>query len=197
MKFITLIAALLLLQACRDAASQRPEQSFSPSDEFVYDTAYRASRFDFPVGKPDAKGYYNAQKFGKNTHLGDDWNGLGGGNTDLGDTVYAIANGYITFAEDIYGGWGNVVRILHQLPPGKPYDQVESLYAHLDTIFAQPQSYVRIGTPVGTIGTNHGQYYAHLHLELRHIAGLPIGGGYSTDTTGYLDPTRFIKANRK
>ncbi len=25
--------------------------------------------FDFPVGKPDAKKYYNAQKFGKNAHL--------------------------------------------------------------------------------------------------------------------------------
>ncbi|MBL4587064.1 MAG: hypothetical protein JKX84_08430, partial [Flavobacteriales bacterium] len=26
--------------------------------------------FDFPVGPPDAKGYYNAQPFGKNEHLG-------------------------------------------------------------------------------------------------------------------------------
>ncbi len=27
------------------------------------------------------RGYYNAQVFGKNNHLGDDWNGVGGGNT--------------------------------------------------------------------------------------------------------------------
>jgi hypothetical protein len=41
--------------------------------------------FDYPVGKPNGKGYYNAQKFGENTHLGEDWNGVRGGNSDLGD----------------------------------------------------------------------------------------------------------------
>ena len=54
-----------------------------------------ANGFDFPVGKPDAKGYYNAQPFGKNTHLGDDWNGLRGGDSDLGDPIYNIAHGKV------------------------------------------------------------------------------------------------------
>jgi len=66
-----------------------------------------ANHFDFPVGKPDAKGYYNAQKFQKNNHLGDDWNAVTGGNTDLGDPIYAIGNGKVTFAEDAGSGWGN------------------------------------------------------------------------------------------
>lgn len=35
-----------------------------------------ADAFDFPVGKPDAKSYYNAQPFTKNNHLGDDWNAV-------------------------------------------------------------------------------------------------------------------------
>src|SRR5690606_36567173 len=99
--------------------------------------------FDFPVGKPDANGYYNAQGFTENNHLGDDWNGLGGGNTDLGDTIYAIGNGYITFAEDIYGGWGNVIRILHKFPNSSGHEYVESLYAHMDSIFVQPEQYIR------------------------------------------------------
>ncbi len=37
-----------------------------------------ANAFDYPVGKPDAVGYYNAQPFGKNHHLGDDWNAVTG-----------------------------------------------------------------------------------------------------------------------
>ena len=62
--------------------------------------------FDFPVGAPNAKNYYNAQKFGKNDHLGDDWNGKGGSNTDLGDPVYAASAGIVSFSDDLKGGWG-------------------------------------------------------------------------------------------
>jgi len=70
-----------------------------------------ANQFDYPVGKPDAKGYYNAQKFGVNLHLGEDWNAVTGGNSDLGDPIFSIANGFVDFAEDVGGGWGNVIRI--------------------------------------------------------------------------------------
>lgn len=153
-----------------------------------------ATAFDYPVGRPDARGYYNAQPFGKNTHLGDDWNALTGGNTDLGDTIYAIANGYINFAEDIEGGWGNVVRISHYLPNGS---SVESLYAHCDRIIIAANQWVNIGEPIATIGTANDQYSAHLHLEIRERLGMPIGGGYSSNTNGYLDPTEFINNHRR
>ncbi|MCP4808387.1 MAG: hypothetical protein GY913_06235 [Proteobacteria bacterium] len=33
--------------------------------------------FDQPVGHPDAEGYFDAQPFGVNHHLGQDWNGNG------------------------------------------------------------------------------------------------------------------------
>ena len=150
--------------------------------------------FDFPVGKPNAKGYYNAQKFGENNHLGDDWNGVQGGNSDLGDPIYPIGKGYVTFAENIGGGWGNVIRIIHYLPSGKQY---ESVYAHCDSILVSPDNWVEKGTKIGTIGTANDQYYAHLHLEIRDDITMEIGGGYSTDTSGYIDPTEFIKSRRK
>jgi hypothetical protein len=35
-----------------------------------------------------------------------------------------------------------------------------------------------------------------LHFEMRSDNNLGIGGGYSSDTTGYLDPTNFINAHR-
>jgi murein DD-endopeptidase MepM/ murein hydrolase activator NlpD len=150
--------------------------------------------FDFPVGKPDGKGYYNAQKFGKNNHLGDDWNGLGGGNSDLGDPIYAIANGYVSLAEDIKGGWGNVIRIVHFLNEN---EQIESLYAHCNKINVKLGDYVKKGELIGTIGNNRGLYLAHLHLELRSSPDLPIGGGYANSKAGYLDPTNFIKCHRE
>lgn len=158
------------------------------------DSSKIAFGFDFPVGKPDAKGYYDYQGFTKNNHLGEDWNGLSGGNTDLGDTIYAIGNGQVTYAENFGGGWGNTIRIVHKLPDGENY---ESVYAHCDTILTMAHSWVFKGEPIGTIGTANGQYYAHLHLEIREKVGLPIGNGYSSDTTGYVNPTEFIKKYRQ
>ena len=158
-------------------------------DSTKYPTDYTATSFDFPVGKPNAMGYYNAQKFGSNHHLGDDWNAVTGGNSDLGDPIYSIANGYVQFARNIKGGWGNVIRIHHQLPNGK---LVESLYAHCDTILVREHSWIKKGEQIGTIGTAFGKYPAHLHLEMRDTVGMPIGGGYSRNSTGYLDPTKFI-----
>ena len=156
---------------------------------------YTANGFDFPVGKTNAKGYYNAQKFGKNTHLGDDWNGVKGGNSDLGDSVYTIANGYVTEATNLGGGWGNVIRIVHKTS-GTKWHYVESLYAHCDKLNIKKGDWVKRGAQIGTIGNNGGMYYAHLHLELRHTPDLPLGGGYSKDTSGYLDPTWFIRQHR-
>jgi murein DD-endopeptidase MepM/ murein hydrolase activator NlpD len=159
----------------------------------AFQPEYIADQFDYPVGKPDAEGYYNAQGFGDNNHLGDDWNAKTGGNSDLGHPFYTVANGYVTFAEDIRGGWGNVIRVLHQLPDGT---QVESLYAHADTVLVKKGDWVKRGQQIGTIGTAHGLYWAHLHFEMRTDPKMAIGGGYSTATGGYLDPTAFIEAHR-
>ena len=149
-----------------------------------------ANHFNYPVGPPDGKGYYNAQPFGKNNHLGDDWNGNGGGNSDLGDTIYAVANGYINTAKDISGGLGNIIRITHYLAYKS---QVESIYAHCNELFVDSGNFVGIGT---AIGTAHGKYPAHLHFEMRSDLNLPIGGGYSLNKDGCLDPTAFIRAHR-
>lgn len=149
--------------------------------------------FDFPVGKPNAKGYYDAQPFGINNHLGEDWNGNKGSNTDLGDTIYAIAHGYVSLAEDLEGGWGNVIRVIHQFPTGR---EVESLYAHCEQILVEEGDFVKRGQPIGTIGTANGKYVAHLHFEIRNQIGMPIGPGYAENKDGYLNPTEFIKQNR-
>lgn len=157
----------------------------------------KADGFDFPVGKPDAKGYYNAQKFGQNNHLGDDWNGLKGGNSDFGDPIYAVANGKVTEAVQFFGGWGKVIRVAHTFDKGGKTFFYESLYAHLDTMLVSKGTTLQKGQLIGKMGNAEGQYLAHLHLEIRDGIGYDLGGGYSTNTKGYVDPTKFIKANRK
>jgi murein DD-endopeptidase MepM/ murein hydrolase activator NlpD len=153
--------------------------------------------FDFPVGKPNAKGYYNAQPFKKNNHLGDDWNGNGGGNSDLGDTIYAVSNGLITESIQYFGGWGKVIRQVSVWNTSGEMEAVETVYAHLDKMLVRKNEWVKRGQAIATMGNAEGKYYAHLHLEMKSEILGEIGGGYSTDTTGYMNPTRFIKSHRK
>lgn len=163
------------------------------SSLFKDNTIYTANSFDYPVGKPNAKGYYNAQAFGKNAHLGDDWNAVTGGNSDLGHPIFATANGYVNFAKDIKGGWGKVIRVWHQMADGKI---VESLYAHCNEILVKEGAFIKKGQKIATIGNADGLYYAHLHFEIREDIALPVGAGYSSETKGYLDPTKFVKEHR-
>ncbi len=150
-----------------------------------------ADGFDHPVGPPDASGYYNAQPFGRNEHLGDDWNGLGGGDTDLGDPVYSVAHGRVVSAGEAGPGWGPVVRVVHRLPDGA---EIESIYAHLDTISVSAGSLVKRGAVLGSIGTAHGAWVAHLHLEIREQVGRDLGGGYG-HPNGHVDPSAFIASH--
>jgi murein DD-endopeptidase MepM/ murein hydrolase activator NlpD len=187
--WISLVGAAVSVSVVTDATRKSADRDEPPA------ATAECGGFDFPVGPPNASGYYDAQPFGINDHLGNDWNGNGGGDSDLGDPVHAIADGVISVASDHAGGWGNVVRVVHACGE-VPGQEVESLYAHLDTIEVHAGQRVDRGQRLGTIGTAGGQYRAHLHLELRARRGMPLGGGYSKDTTGYLDPSAFILGHR-
>ena len=177
-----------------------PDSKSAPEAYFdsIFNTnpSFEADGFDFPVGKPNAKNYFNAQTFGKNYHLGEDWNGNGGGNTDLGDPVFSTSNGLVIFTEDVCCGWGNIVRIVHKLPVHDEFSYVESFYAHMHNINVKNGEFVKRGQQIGTIGTANGRYSAHLHFEMRDALNMPIGQGYSQDQTGYIAPTEFINKNR-
>ncbi len=170
----------------------------SQKDISVYDSVfeqypqYESEGFVFPIGDNLYGGYYNAKKFDIDNHLGDDWNGVGGGDSDLGDPIYASASGYVFYARDTgIDSWGNVIRIVHK-HNGKYY---ETLYAHCDEINIAENSMVPTGGRIGTIGNANGHYLAHLHFELRDDVTMGLGHGYHENKKGYLDPTAFIEAN--
>lgn len=208
MRLHLFILTFLLLPSCRrsehavtpvvspapivEAAALNPRPAPPPT---LSASCPQPDGFDFPVGPPDGRGYYNAQVFGATHHLGDDWNGTGGGNSDKGDPIHSIANGIVVSAFDGGPGWGNVVRILHRAAGPDP-GWVESLYAHLETMNVRQAQVVRRGQKIGTMGDAGGRYTAHLHFEIRTRPGLPLGGGYARDTHGYTDPTAFIRSQR-
>ncbi|PJZ53552.1 M23 family metallopeptidase [Leptospira adleri] len=165
---------------------QSVEEFFSNHSDFISDG------FDFPVGAPNAKGYVDKQPFGKNFHLGEDWNAIG--RNDYGDPVYSVSNGVVKFAREEGPGWGNVIVVSHRLPDGR---WINSLYAHLSKMSVQKGDRVRKGDRIGKIGDANRRYGPHLHFELREDFFLPTGGGYGKELEGYLNPKEFIRANRR
>ncbi|MEM9819740.1 MAG: M23 family metallopeptidase [Bacteroidota bacterium] len=157
---------------------------------------YISDGFDFPVGKPNAEGYYKAQLFGENKHLGEDWNGVGGGNTDLGDPVFSISNGLVTFSRDVCCGWGKVIRVVHRLPNHPEFKYIEAVYAHMHNVNVKAGDLIKRGQHIGTIGNAGGRYHAHLHFEMRNFINMSLGPGYSDDVYGYENPSDFISKNR-
>jgi hypothetical protein len=191
-------AVAALVTSCDEA----PE----PASEIVQVTEAMTTTdgFDYPVGPPDGSGYYNAQDFGvwndtyNGYHLGEDWNGNDGGNTDCDDPVYASANGDVIFNGNGGTGWGNTIILEHTLPDNT---KLWTMYAHMNTLLSAVVTSVQRGEQIGTIGDGSGDcdgspYYAHLHFEMRDTYLATPGPGYSESTAGWIDPSNYIDANR-
>ena len=142
---------------------------------------------------------YNAQQFWEMNdkrgghHTGDDLNGIGGMDSDLGDPVFATADGLVLFAGEPSPGWGKVVVIAHTAPDGSP---LESMYAHLNSCDVTPGTLVARADKVGSVGTANGFYPAHLHFEMHTGNAVDIGAGYASTPLNRLDPMATVNSLR-
>jgi murein DD-endopeptidase MepM/ murein hydrolase activator NlpD len=104
----------------------------------------------------------------------------------------------VVFARDVHLGWGNVVIIRHAYRESGMVKHIDSLYGHLNSILVQRGQKVARGQQIGTMGTAHGQYDAHLHLEIRK--NLEIGmsrSKFQKNLSNYYDPSQFIASHRQ
>jgi len=153
-----------------------------------------ALRWELPMGSGHGALTYNAQKFWEpnpkrgGPHHGDDLNGIGGMNTDLGDPIFAAADGLVIYAGEPSPGWGNTVIVAHRTET----EVLHTMYAHLDRIDVPVGALVARGGRIGTNGTANGYYPAHLHLELRRSDHIDIGSGYGENPLNRIDPVGTI-----
>ena len=158
--------------------------------------AYPVGDVEFVTEKNDWRDkWYNAQDFGENRHLGEDWNKTTGGDTDCGEPVYSTAEGTIIMARDAGPGWGNAVMIEHTATDGT---KLRSLYGHLGSIVVSSGSVAR-RQQIGTIGNANGRYKCHLHFEMKWSESSmwnDVGPGYSDQYHGWIDPSEFIEKTR-
>ncbi len=198
--------------------------SHEPGNVFdaYLNTEYPAANgFDFPIGDVNGEGSYSdkvtgaehkgwfvATKFGEvyslGIHPGEDWNGAGGGNTDLNQAVFATATGRVTVAENFGQPWGNVVMVEHVFYSNHEKLTIYSLYAHLSEISVAVNQTVRRRQRIGAIGQDPQKTFsAHLHFEMRWDGQLaptywPSSNGKDQAwvTEHYTPPSEFIRAHR-
>ncbi len=156
-----------------------------------------ATRFDMPMGSEHGALTYNARPFRIARHLGDDLNGIGGGNSDLGDAVYSAAAGRVVYAGSPGPGWGKMILIAHRLPDSDDLGPViQTMYAHLESIRVEAGQNVQRGDQIGTVGTAEGAYLAHLHFEVRLGPYVNPGQGYANTPLNRVGPEQFIRTHR-
>ncbi|RMA42342.1 peptidoglycan DD-metalloendopeptidase family protein [Rhodophyticola porphyridii] len=182
-------------------------------------TTIFADAFRHPLGNGlttplnDGDGFYVAFGFNEpnpelagSFHLGADWNGEGGGDTDLGDPVFSVANGTVVSVVADQGsattGFGNYIVLRHdfeepRLIGGQSVSHVYSLYAHLDTVASMTIGQeISIGQQIGTLGSSGYSEAAHLHLEITLGNTLPTSDdGYNPAgaPSDWVDPVAFVE----
>lgn len=191
-------------------------------DEYLSAETLPADGFEFPFGRGDGSGsytdiatgkrfagWYVATHFGEQyslgIHPGEDWNGNGGANTDLGQDVFAVANGRVVFAADCGRLWGNVIMIEHVFYENQEKKKIRSLYAHLLQLKVRKDQQVRRRERIATIGQDPEKLFdAHLHLELRWDETLEPTYWPSSNRKEvswvrehYAEPTAFIRSHAK
>lgn len=151
----------------------------------------------YPVGKnleDFKKNWYNPQPFGTKVsygyHDGDDFNLKTGGNTDLGQSMFAIAPGKVVYKKLNDGGWGNHLVIKHT----GLWGTVWARYAHCQNIFVNVDNEVSEGFKVATLGNTGSSTAAHLHFSIFKVQGNWTGVAKTLADLNkrFHNPTTFI-----
>ncbi len=191
--------------------------------EMLMDTTL-ADGFDFPIGDKNAQGSYVDKKTGKKysgwyiatqaaetyflgIHTGEDWNGNGGGDSDLGQPVYSPAKGKVIFSDECPSPWGNCMLIEHRYVENGVIKTVFTQFSHLKELKVKKGEYVDRRQEVGSIGKgNMKEYPAHLHFEIRKENMREYDIDYWPTThekdvawvkKHYEMPSDFVKTHRK
>lgn len=81
---------------------------------------------------------------------------------DVGDTIRAVFDGKVRFADNIRNGYGNLVIIRH-------FNGLETYYSHLSKIMVNVNDDVKAGDIIGRVGQTGRATTHHLHFETRYF----------------------------
>lgn len=166
-----------------------------------------ADGFDFPAGNSEGTGTYvsktTRKKYagwkvtgkpgepdGDQPHTGEAWNGSGGGATDEGQPVFAIAAGTVSEIKD--SPRGPAVIIEHRFVENGALHTVWSVSAGLADITLKAGDTVKRRQPLGVIGNRGDGTLVQLYLEIRTKPAAE-----DDPVKGCEPPSEFIRAHGK
>ncbi len=192
------VAAQVLFSCSREKEAGRPpfDAAFVRLTPEEVATLPLASRFQMPMGGEEGALVYNAQPFRITRHLGDDLNGVGGWNSDLGDPVFAAGAGRVIYSGVPGPGWGNLIMLAHRVPEAEGPQVYQTVYAHLGERLVRHGDTVKRGQKIGSVGTADGRYLAHLHFEIRRSRSVYPGLGYAEGPLDRVSPDAFVRAHQ-
>lgn len=125
-------------------------------------------------------------------HSGNDVNGNGGGNTDCGTPLKAIANGVISSVISQASGYGRHLHLRFEVN-GKSY---WAHYCHCQEIYVQAGQVVKEGDLIARMGTTGNSSHCHLHFEIKNQpTGVDGIAKTLEDLKKWENPWEFIKRN--
>lgn len=134
---------------------------------YSYTVGVGPVQWPFPYGVPISDGYGERLapcRYCSSFHNGVDFT------PGSGTPIYSIAAGTVVFTEVSKSGFGNQVKIEHQIDG----QTVTSMYAHMQMNSSPLQvgQVIEVGEFVGLVGSTGVATGAHLHLEI-HVDGVP------------------------
>ena len=211
-----IVCAALALQTALFAAQENPPPAPEETEtraaghlelaHRLLDTAL-ADGFDFPAGNSEGTGTYvsksTRRKYtgwkvtgkpgtpdGDQTHTGEAWNGSGGGDTDAGQPVYAIASGTVRELRESPRGPALVIE--HRFVENGTLRTVWSVSAGLADITIKAGDTVKRRQQIGVIARADSPAPVQLYLEIR------TGPAAEAEPVkGCEPPSEFIRVHRK
>lgn len=170
-----------------------------------------ANGFDFPAGGPEGRDPYiakatrrkysgwkvtgkpgEAEADSDRRHTGEAWNGSGGGATDAGQPVFAVASGMVREIKDTPRG--PAVIIEHRFVENGALRTVWSISAGLSDVKLKAGDPVKRRQPLGSIADPGAGATVQLYLEIRTQWPPPEG---ADPAAGCEPPSEFIRTHRK
>ena len=169
-----------------------------------------ANGFDFPAGGPEGKAPYICQTTRRKysgwkvtfrpgeteadsgqRHTGEAWNGSGGGATDAGQPVFAVATGMVRDVKETTRG--PALTIEHRFVENGGLHTVWSISAGLADVKLKAGDPVKRHQQIGTIANQGAGAMVQLYLEIRTQWPPP---DEADSVAGCESPSEFIRKHR-